>query len=131
MHVNIPTPDVSCEDILYVEDDPVVRRLTSRILREHGYRVLQASTVEEARKLYAENAVDILLSDVRLPDGNGAQLAAQLRDEGSKIPVLLVSGFADDEALRTISERGFELLYKPYSAELLASTLRDVLEQAG
>jgi DNA-binding NtrC family response regulator len=116
------------ERVLFVEDDGVVVRLVSRILRAHGYTVLAANRLEAARALATSNDFDVLVSDVRLPDGDGAQFAAELRDARPKLPVLLISGFVDDEARATIATRGFAFLAKPFGAEALARSLRAAID---
>ena len=104
--------------------------MVSRILQERGYQVFSTSTIAEGRALAAKQAYDVLVSDVRLPDGDGAALAAQQRDSRPTLPVLLISGFADDEARATISARGFNLLSKPFGADEMARSLRAVIDDA-
>ncbi len=118
------------ERVLFVEDDPIIRRLVSRILQEHGYHLFSASTLEEARVLASIRAYDVLVSDVRLPDGDGAAFAAEQRDKRPTLAVLLISGFADDQARATISARGFHLLAKPFGPEELARSIRAVIDDA-
>lgn len=118
------------ERVLFVEDDSIVRRLVSRILQVHGYQVSSTSTLEEARVLATSREYDVLVSDVRLPDGDGAAFAAEQRDKHPTLPVLLISGFADDQARATISARGFHLLAKPFGPEEIARSIRTVLDDA-
>lgn len=118
------------ERVLLVDDDPVVLRLVTRILQTHGYQVLSATTIQEARTFAATQAYDALVSDVRLPDGDGATFAAELRDARPALPVLLISGFVDDEARATMSARSFRLLAKPFGAEAMARSLRAVLDDS-
>jgi len=114
------------ERILLVEDEPGVRELAARVLREQHYQVESAATCAEARTLFAAATLpfDLLLSDVILPDGNGINLADELTTERPTLPVLLCSAYSDEQARsKTIQERGYRFLPKPYP---MAALLREV-----
>jgi len=68
------------------------------------------------------------VSDVRLPDGNGANLAEELRGQQPALRIVLVSGFAEGDALEIAERNQFPLLHKPFAAEALARTVRDALD---
>jgi CheY-like chemotaxis protein len=114
--------------ILLAEDENAVRRLTSRILERAGYEVLQASDGREALELARglERPVDLLLSDVVMPEIRGPELAEILGSEGRVQRVVLFSGYP--EGLRDAGLRGlkkWELISKPFSStELLAAVGR-------
>jgi len=116
------------ESILLLEDEPTVRRLTKRILEEHGYTVTAVETVAEARNTLEKQSFSMLLSDIRLPDGNGASLAEQLRSERPELRIVLISGFAEGDALAIVERQQFPLLHKPFAAEALARIIRDTLD---
>ena len=71
---------------------------------------------------------ELLLSDVRLPDGNGVALAKLLRKRNPKLPVLLISGYVDDESRKLLEPSDFTLLAKPLSADALARAVRRALD---
>lgn len=81
--------------ILLVDDEPLVRRMTSRTLMEGGYRVLEAAHGLEALDLLRRGAeVDLILSDVTMPHMDGANLARAVAREFPDLPVVLVSGYS-------------------------------------
>lgn len=114
------------ERILLVEDEPGVRELAARVLREQQYQVEIAATCAEARTLLKDSGLpfDLLLSDVILPDGNGIALADELTTDRPTLPVLLCSAYSDEQARsQTIQDRGYRFLPKPYP---MAALLREV-----
>ena len=121
------------ESVLVVEDDPPVRRLVVALLDELGYRVRTAGDGEEAlAALESAPPVDLLLSDVMLPDGlSGRELAREVAERQPPVKVLLMSGYA-----QKVLERegplapGEVLLYKPFRKIELARRIRAVLDTA-
>src|SRR5690606_32116362 len=83
------------ETVLIVEDDDGVRVVASRILREQGYKVLEARRASEARRLWAAHgpSVDLLLTDVVMPDVNGPRLADELSRSRPDLRILYMSGY--------------------------------------
>ncbi len=119
------------ERILLVEDDEGVRELARRLLEEHGYQVLVASTCEEAISVLQEDGekLDLLFTDVILPDRNGFELAEALRRQMPDLRVLFASGYSGDKIQwQSMQESGFHFLQKPYSLDLLR-TVREVLDE--
>jgi signal transduction histidine kinase/CheY-like chemotaxis protein len=119
------------EVVLVVEDDYRVRITTARALSERGYKVLTASTAEEARRIERDydGNIDVLLTDVGLPGSSGVELAAELTRRRPTMQVLYVSGHAEDVALGPVaSQHG--LLLKPYRPDELAARVRSLLDAA-
>jgi PAS domain S-box-containing protein len=117
--------------ILFVEDEAVVGRITQRVLSERGYEVLWAQGVEDAKSAWSERKddIDLLLSDVVMPDGFGPELARELRAERPELRVLYISGY-DDGALGpplAAEESGFTLVRKPVSIDRLVENVEDAL----
>ncbi|MBA3580152.1 MAG: response regulator [Gemmatimonadaceae bacterium] len=111
------------ETLLVVEDESSVRDLTTRILREAGYRVLIADNGADARLLFNRHpaGVDLVLTDVVMPGMGGPELLAHLHKENPALPVLYMSGYTEQSvATRAGFDRGIPFLQKPFtSAELL------------
>lgn len=119
------------EKILLVEDEAFVREVTGEVLRSAGYQVLTARNAVEAVRAYEQNRgeVDLLLTDVILPGETGRTLAAKLRRNNPGLKVLLVTGYADQMALR---EAGYaETLVKPFSAGALLLRVREAIDCGG
>lgn len=104
--------------ILLVEDDQAVQRMAVMLLRANGYRVMVASTAQEAIDIFArENgSFDLLFSDVMLPDNNGLWLAEQLLFQKPGLRVIMTSGYSDQQSRwPNIHEKGWLFLQKPYA----------------
>jgi PAS domain S-box-containing protein len=117
------------ETILVVEDETPVRELVRRVLESAGYRVLPASRPSEAERLLQdEPAVDLLLSDVVMPEMSGYELAARILDRRPEIRTLFMSGYAAGAA-DAASSASSELLKKPFAPDQLAQAVRRVLDE--
>jgi len=118
------------ETILIVEDEDAVRDFMVRALRTLGYRTLEARSPSEAEKIGRQHAreIDLLLSDIVMPEMNGLELAKRLRNVRPDLPALFVSGYPKDAIPdRNIAEADIELLLKPFTIEELCASLRRVL----
>ncbi len=116
--------------LLLCEDDTGVRTLAARLLESAGYRVLAASCGEEALQAAADEheAIDLLVTDVVMPDMNGRQLSDRLRGAGVNVPTLFVSGYtANVIAHHGVLDEGVEFLEKPFTAGRLLARIREVL----
>jgi PAS domain S-box-containing protein len=124
-----PAPAVG-GTILIVEDYAEVRQVASRILRERGYRVLEARYPTEARELCAQHGseIDLLLTDVIMPESTGPQLARELKAQFPKLRVLYMSGYPGGASDRAGAlEPGDAYIEKPFSPDALAEKIRAVL----
>jgi two-component system cell cycle sensor histidine kinase/response regulator CckA len=119
--------------VLLVEDQEAVRRVISNHLRRAGYTVLQAGDGRSALEIAQTNgAIDLLLTDVVMPQMNGRVLAARLEQVRPDIKVLYMTGYSDDaEVTREIRERSRPMLQKPFTSEALLHAVRDVLKPIG
>ncbi len=119
------------ETVLVVEDNADARLITVRLLSEWGYRVLEAEDGPDAmRVLRSTPDIDVLFTDLIMPNGmNGRELAVEIRRRCPKAKVLLASGYAgnDGEVSKLVDQDGVAFLTKPYRAEVLASTMRDLI----
>jgi two-component system cell cycle sensor histidine kinase/response regulator CckA len=123
-------PRGGTETILLVEDEESVRHLTSLLLKRSGYRLLVASTAEEALETARGYAgqIDLLLTDVVLPGLNGRRLANLLSPERPSMKVVFASGYFDE---RGILEPGSDFIQKPFNPETLARIIRRALDRKG
>ena len=119
------------ETILLAEDDDSARKLVRTILREYGYRILEAQDGEEALKLFEqhEGPIHLLLTDVVMPGMNGRQLAGRLHPLQSKMKILFMSGYTDNAIVHHgVLEPGVSFIHKPFTPKDLGSKVRKVLD---
>ncbi len=121
------------ETILVVEDNPAVLQSTSRILKQHGYSVITASNGEQALRVIEQKrrSVDLVLTDVVMPQMTGIELVERLDILHPELNVLFTSGYSD-AALGRDSMIDFDrpILYKPYPPRELLRKIREVLDLA-
>jgi nitrogen-specific signal transduction histidine kinase len=120
------------ETILVLEDDDDVRAASVEILRELGYRVIEAHDGPSALRLLERQArVDLLFTDVVLPGGmTGAQVAARAREFRPDLRVLFTTGYARNAIVHHGRlDRGVRLITKPFTSSDLATKVRDVLDE--
>ncbi|MEZ0122646.1 MAG: PAS domain S-box protein [Candidatus Reddybacter sp.] len=118
------------ETILVVDDEAILLRLCTEILSQQGYKVLPAGSCSEALQLLDANHVDLLFSDVVMPDMDGYELAMIVAEKYPTIKIQMTSGFTDDrqDAMRDNSLH-FNLLLKPYRAQTLVTKIRVLLDE--
>jgi CheY-like chemotaxis protein len=118
------------ETILLVEDQPEVLRFAATVLSEYGYRVIQADCAADALRLSKREAgrIDLLLTDVVMPQVSGRELAAQMRELRPGIRILFMSGHTGDLILdHGALDAGVQFLQKPFSPGELAERVRAAL----
>jgi PAS domain S-box-containing protein len=121
------------ETVLLVEDDASVCELVRSVLTSHGYSVLAAHHPQEAETICRTQGsqIDLLLTDVVMPEMSGADLSKRLTQFHPKLRVLFMSGYIDDSIVRQgIREKEVAFLQKPFSPESLARKVREVLDAA-
>jgi CheY-like chemotaxis protein len=122
------------ETILVVEDEDVVRSLACRGLRKQGYTVLEARTGREAldRMEKDQHIIDLIISDVVMPELGGRELGSRLAALRPDLPILYMSGYTGDEVIqRGLLEPGVPFQQKPFTAEGLIRTVREMLDGRG
>ncbi|MBP7572548.1 MAG: sigma-54-dependent Fis family transcriptional regulator [Rhodoferax sp.] len=117
--------------ILVVDDEPDLRTLYELTLLREGYRVETAGTVEEARQLLAEQVFDVLITDMRLPDGLGTSLLRGIREQGRHERCVVITAYGSAEnAVESLKAGAFDYLTKPVDLKqfrlVIASAVRDV-----
>jgi CheY-like chemotaxis protein len=127
----LPAEGSSEETILVLEDDDDVRTFSVEVLREMGYRVLEAHDGPSAlRLLERQPRVDLLFSDVVLPGGlTGKQVSEQARALRPDLKILFTTGYARNAIIHHGRlDRGVHLITKPFTLNELAAKVRDVLD---
>lgn len=115
------------ETILLVEDEPAVRQLFASALTRAGYQVHEARNGQEALKVFDQHgdAIDLLLTDLRMPYMGGAELAQHLRARRKTLKLICVSGYPGGAE----SEMTSDFLAKPFSRDDLLAKVREVLDR--
>jgi two-component system cell cycle sensor histidine kinase/response regulator CckA len=127
----VPEPTGGSERILLVEDELTVRTVAARVLLNQGYSTLEASNGHEALAILerVEGKIDLVLTDVVMPDMGGLELAARLQSRWPGLKVVYMSGYAEGDKLQPeIQDPERWFLQKPFSAESLMLKVREVLD---
>ena len=115
--------------MLVVEDQAEVRKYAVAALKAKGYRAIPAENAGEALLLFERERIDLVLTDVVMPNVSGRELADRLEKLQPGIKVLFMSGYTDDAiANRGILDEGARFIQKPFSPEELAGKVREVLD---
>jgi DNA-binding NtrC family response regulator len=111
--------------VLVVDDDPAIAQILAEALDEEGYDVRRASNGQQALDEIELEPVDIVISDVVMPQVNGLALTQQLRDADIRTPVVLMSGM-----LRAIELPGVSFVSKPFDVDVVLDVVRNVIAEA-
>ncbi|MFN8458930.1 MAG: response regulator [Anaerolineae bacterium] len=120
------------ETILLVEDNEMVRNLVRVALRNYGYTLLEAEQGDQALTLAEqhEGGLDLLLTDVVMPQMSGREVAERLKARYPHLKVLFMSGYTDDEVIRHgLLTDEVEFISKPFSPSFLAAKVREMLDE--
>lgn len=111
--------------ILVVEDDAIVRMLIVDVLEELEFKVLEAADAKDALILVENDSqvIDLMMTDVGLPDMDGKQLAAQVRVLRPALPILFASGYAESIEVPP----GMQVIAKPFSIDQLRDKVKSML----
>jgi CheY-like chemotaxis protein len=118
------------ETILLVDDEEGVRTLVQAVLRNGGYDVIEASNGVAALSAYEKNShkIELVLTDVVMPQMNGLELGERLADKNPDLPILYMSGYRDSQIGSAASQAVREFLNKPFTPDALLARVREVLD---
>ena len=125
MKTKIDRTEGTSKQVLIAEDEPVVRMLLQRLLKIWGYRTLSASNGKQALEVAQEHdgEIDVLLSDVTMPEMSGPEVAEKLTERRPHLKVILMSGYSQAQiGLR----RGWKFVQKPFKPE----TIKEAIEKS-
>lgn len=125
-------PEGNGETILLVEDEESVRKAGQMMLESLGYRVLTARNGQEGLEIYcAVNGIDLVLTDMVMPEMGGKDLVQELLKMNPNVKTLIMTGYVMQENLQELREEGFAgIIYKPLDAGALAKAIRQTLDPA-
>ena len=129
-HAATPSARAGTYTVLVAEDDAGTRRVVERILRHAGYAVQAVTDGNEAMALVESRtaAFDLLVSDVMMPGHTGPEIADRMRSLRPETPVLLMTGYAEEQLSELMDNRSErEIITKPFAAELLTSRVAELL----
>ncbi len=117
------------ETILIVDDEPALRELATELLSQQGYSIICAANGKQALERLAHKQVDLMLSDVIMPEMDGYQLAAIVQEKFPTTKIQLISGFTDEHhKMMDTQPLHQNLLQKPYDAKTLFKKIRSLLD---
>ena len=132
--IEAPKPDKPAElwgsgSILLVEDEDMVRAVAERALTRHGYTVIAAAHGEEALEILAQdgNSFDLIISDVVMPMMDGPTMVRHAREKFPDMPILFMSGYAEEQLRKSIDLDRVQFLPKPFSVKQLAEAAQRAL----
>jgi two-component system cell cycle sensor histidine kinase/response regulator CckA len=123
-------PQGGGETILFVEDNDLMREIGTQILEDLGYRVISASNGQEALNAFNKTSdIDLIFTDVVMPEIGGANLLRRIRAAGSQVKAIAVTGHVLAEDLDQLREAGVtSVIRKPYDVDILADAIRKALD---
>jgi two-component system response regulator (stage 0 sporulation protein F) len=115
--------------VLCVDDEADILELFREEFLESGFKVLEASNGVEAFNVFKENQVDCIVSDIRMPGGDGVSLVRSVKEAGSSVPIFLVTGFSDYTA-EDLSGLGVNaVIFKPFDLEEVVEMVKKTIEK--
>ena len=125
-------PEGHGQTVLLVEDDPSVRLLVREVLEELSYTAIEAKEADGAIPILASGQrIDLLVSDVGLPGMNGRQLAEIARKHRPDLPVLFITGYAENAAIRAgFLGTNMAMITKPFAIDTLAGKIAEMLDMS-
>ena len=121
----------NCEAILLVEDNPKILAMNTKALTRHGYKVVQAETISQAKQLFESESPSLIILDIMLPDGSGLELCEEIRTTNKGIPILFLSALGSGLDVKTGYDiGGDDYLPKPYDLDMLISRVQALLRRA-
>ena len=128
-HSSLPQAEQQ-ELILVVDDEDLVREFSVEALKDLGYRVLEASSAQSALTMIIERPdIDLLFTDIVMPEMNGRKLADLVKDKRPDLPIIYTTGYTRNAVVHNgVLDAGVELIGKPFTMEELATRVRDVLD---
>jgi two-component system, NtrC family, response regulator len=117
--------------VLIIDDEENLRKLLSRVIELEGYLVIQAATVKEGLKFLAKESVQVVISDVKLPDGNGVDLTARIKKDYPEVEIIVLTAFGTiQDGVKAIKNGAFDYLTKGNHQEKIIPLLSKATEKA-
>jgi two-component system cell cycle sensor histidine kinase/response regulator CckA len=116
--------------ILIVDDEPVVLKVATMMIKKLNYGALQAKNAMEASHVFSDNKdiICLVILDMQLPDGNGSDICKKLKAIKSDVKILHIGGFGRDQGIDSLDCGCHEFLSKPFRIEELSNKIEELLE---
>ncbi len=119
---------LSKQTILIVEDEAPIRTLLVRLLASAGYETVEAASADAALDEISQSHFDLILLDLHMPGQvDGEEFLYKMRDNGDNVPIVVVSGWVDDDAAAHHPDSVYAVLKKPIQNDQLIATVREAL----
>lgn len=131
MSTSVNTPSSKPPVILLVEDESMVREVTGQVLSHAGYSVLESSNAKEALQIAHthDGRIDLLLTDIVMPEMNGADLAIRMLNRQPDLVTIFMSGYAEHDMLKKAKLSSAIHIQKPFTIDLLLSRISEALNE--
>jgi two-component system, cell cycle response regulator CpdR len=116
--------------ILYVEDNAIVREITSELLAQDQRQIVSCATAEEALKAFAANSFDLVITDVSLPAMSGMELARSILELKPRVPIIIASGYDLDFAVENWAANVRSII-KPFEADEIEALMSELTKGEG
>lgn len=118
------------ETVLVVDDQPDIRGLLSEVMRAEGYRVLEASSGDQAVSLTRENTPDLILMDIMMPGRDGLSAVEEIRTRSSDIGIIVLTAFSTEQhVIRALQVGADDYMHKPFDPRELRTKVKTALEK--
>jgi DNA-binding response OmpR family regulator len=123
------TPDAP-HQVLLVEDDPMIAKTLAMSLRYQGFELSIATTLQQAQSVLAGRGFDLLMLDVGLPDGSGADFCRQVRERDADVPILMLTARTEEAtAVASIDGGADDYVRKPYGLLELSARMKRLVQR--
>jgi DNA-binding NtrC family response regulator len=116
--------------ILVVDDEPGIRTMVQYELTQQGYKILSADSGVRALEVLGKESVDLILTDMRMPQMDGLDLVVQVRKAHPKLPIILMTGFVEDRVQKVQEFNLSGTLHKPFTIDQLSELIGKALAAA-
>ncbi len=115
--------------ILVIDDEDIVRTSCSRTLTPGGYEVKLAQNGREGLKIMSENKVDVVLTDLKMPDMDGIEVLRKIKQDWPDVEVIIITGYQTvDTAVKSIKLGAFDYIEKPFTPDALINAVSKALD---
>mgnify|MGYP000221123777 CR=1 FL=1 len=124
------TSVIETMQVLVVDDEPSIRRLIEKELGSDRRRITAVGTAAEARQAFSQEAFDLVLLDMQLPDGRGMELLAHFQDLAPEVQVIIITGFGEvDDAVQAMKLGAYDYITKPYALDRLTLVMEKAYQR--